>query len=67
MHATPRPISPRNNKEAIIRARCDTALKDLLQQAATRMTLDESDVIRIAVREYAGRVVYAPSAIHGQG
>ena len=51
---------PKPAKSSIIRARCSDELKSLTQRAAAQLGLDESDVLRIALKEYAGRILYAP-------
>lgn len=43
-------------KNCTIRARCDTETKLILGQAAVRIGLDQSDILRIAVRQYATRI-----------
>ena len=47
-------------KSSIVRARCSDELKSLTQRAAAQLGIDESDVLRIALKEYAGRILYAP-------
>ena len=47
-------------KSSIVRARCSDELKSLTQRAAAQLGLDESDVLRIALKEYAARILYAP-------
>lgn len=53
-------------KSAVLRARCNDALKNLVQQAAQRLALDESDIIRMALTEYTGRISQ-PVKLNGQG
>ena len=47
-------------KSSIVRARCSDELKSLTQRAAAQLGIDESDVLRIALKEYAARILYAP-------
>ena len=51
-------------KSSIVRARCSDELKSLTQRAAAQLGIDESDVLRIALTEYAGRILYAPVPFH---
>ncbi len=51
-------------KSSVIRARCSDELKSLTQRAAAKLELDESDVLRIALKEYTGRILYAPVDFH---
>jgi hypothetical protein len=39
-------------KNEVLRARCDSNLKSNVVRIASRLMLDESDVVRIAVNEY---------------
>jgi antitoxin component of RelBE/YafQ-DinJ toxin-antitoxin module len=52
-------------KSSIIRARCCDELKSLTQRAAAKLEIDESDVLRIALKEYTGRILFAPVNLHG--
>lgn len=63
MHAKPASIQARPAKDETLRARCDHELKNLVLEAAHRLGLDESDVIRLAARDYSRRVVFAPAAL----
>ncbi|GDX11736.1 hypothetical protein LBMAG57_35080 [Verrucomicrobiota bacterium] len=51
-------------KSSIIRARCSDELKTLTQRAAAKLELDESDVLRIALKEYTCRILYPPVDFH---
>lgn len=39
-------------KSTYVRARCDQRLKDAVSELAARFGLDESDIVRIALRDY---------------
>lgn len=42
----------RPNKEAVIKARCDSSLKKEVEQVAFIQELDVADIVRKAVRQY---------------
>lgn len=42
-------------KDAVIRARCSTELKERVAQAAARLGLEEADIVRMAVVDYLNR------------
>lgn len=53
-------------KDFVIRARCGSDVKTLLGLAAHSLGLDESDVIRLAIKQYAASIIGTPSPVlHG--
>ena len=46
----------RVRKEAIITARCSLGVKEQIEEAAAKLGLDNSDIIRLALREGLGRL-----------
>jgi antitoxin component of RelBE/YafQ-DinJ toxin-antitoxin module len=42
----------KQNKDAVLKARCEPELKDAVDQVAQRQRLDTSDIVRIAVAKY---------------
>lgn len=48
---------PAQQKSAVVRARCDDELKNLVTRAASRLGLDEADIIRMGARDFASRVL----------
>lgn len=55
--------SPKKEKKTlVVRARCDQEFKTLLSRAASTLGLDESDVVRLAVRQYVARYVLGNEA-----
>lgn len=47
----------KKSKSAVIRARCENELKSLAAQAAIIMGIDEADIVRLAVKQFAGGIV----------
>lgn len=43
-------------KNAVIRARCEDALKEQIEDIARMQKIDPADVIRIACESYAARI-----------
>lgn len=44
-------------KSKVLRARCDESLFDMVKRAAMVVSLDESDVIRIAVQKQVNAIL----------
>lgn len=54
-------------KKFVVRARCGAETKTLLQCAASTLGLDESDIIRLAIKQYAASIIAQPTPIpHGK-
>jgi antitoxin component of RelBE/YafQ-DinJ toxin-antitoxin module len=60
-------MTARPKKKAVLKARCDDALKEQVEQLAHTNQLDSSDIVRIAVVNYLQqiRAAASPGAIHG--
>lgn len=57
----------RKNKEEIIRARCDSSLKQSIYNVAMLQQLDPSDIIRMACAAYVNRFCQPHGGVmHGQ-
>jgi len=53
-------------KKFVVRARCGQETKVLLQLVAQALDLDESDVIRLAIKQYAAPIISQPPIpLHG--
>lgn len=48
-------------KGAVLRARCEAELKALTSQAAGILGIDESDLIRLATKQFASSVIGQPN------
>lgn len=55
-------LKPR--KTRMLRARCEEEIKSLVERSAYRLGVDEADVIRLAIKEFAGRILFQPPALH---